>query len=166
MPLSQADLLEQVTGELYRRFLHDTAEVMQEWASSHPHISMGLFDFRNAMEWALHFEKLVPKLRNMIEVVTVFTYADAKKGEDVILYRALEYGWIESSGGLTEHRRLYESKVSVSHMMVDRASREQLEWVREEVERTLMIGFADMFEEYLAEGLCPLVPIPEKAMTG
>jgi hypothetical protein len=166
VPLSQAMLMEKVTGELYQRFVRDNAEKMHVWASNSPWVSIGLFDFRSAMEWALHFEKVVPKLHQMIDVLTVFTYTD--NDEDVILFRVLEYGRIESSSSraTTEHRRLYEAEARVSHLLIDRADTETLAWVRDEIEGTLAVGLADMFEKYLAEGMFPLVPIPTKAMTG
>jgi hypothetical protein len=164
---SQSDLMEQMTEELYRRFVYDNAERWHKEAEAMPWISVGQYDARSAIEWAHYFEDVVPVLRKMIEVLQVHIYTNYVLNEEIIVYRALESGWIgnSESGGLIEHRRLYETEARVSHFVLDNATSVAIAEVQAEVEKMLAIGLTDMFEDYLAKGLCTLVPIPEKAVT-
>lgn len=112
------------------------------------------------MEWAEHLEMITPDLVTMVRLLALRTYSE--DDADVILYWAMEYGWVANSRsrGSIEYRRVYESSARISHMLIRSGPYAHTHELKSEIENILICGVADMFESYLAEGLFPLVPIP------
>ena len=160
MVLSRSEILERVTGELHRRYLCDNAERWHRWAQETPGVDIARYDMRALMEWAEHLEMITPTLTTMVRLLALRTYSE--DDADVILYWAMEYGWVANSRsrGSIEYRRVYTSEARISHMLIRYGPDAHMHELKSEVENMLICGVADMFEDYYAEGLFPLVPIP------
>ena len=158
MSLSLTDLMEHVTGELYRRFVLANASWELEPALLGRLTSLSQLDAILAVKWARYFESIVPTLRAMINGVQTFTTSNNVTRTIILTYRVLEYGWVGNSrsGGEVEYERRYESHYQVSSDLLTNLTSTGLTTLQAEVDKALVRGFTNMFELYLAEGLCPI----------
>lgn len=152
-------VLEHMTGEMYARFLRDNAERWQRWAAETPGVSIAHYDLRSMMDWALHFEKVVPALMGAISGLLFRRYQEPD-GAIVFEAKFREVWKQENPDGLAvSHYRDYEAKVSVSLPML-LAPRDEMreDFMRDELQRMMILGLVDAFEKYQQEGKHKIMP--------
>lgn len=151
-------VLEQMTGELYARFMHDNAEKHQQWAEKHQAgLTLAHFDIHSIMNWVEYFEPIVPTLVAAISGLMVRRYQEQ---DDVIIELIFREEWVQedASGFPLTRLKDYTAQVKVSLMLLVGQRMDMEDYMKRMIQETLIAGLVDAFERYQREGRHPIAP--------